>query len=94
MNRRPSGIARSALAMSCSGSSLGPVDRATPTLAVAATGPPSASYGSPSVSTILTLFLVPTIYVILEERFPRHADKVPQDVDWIPAEPGQAQAGQ
>jgi len=53
-----------------------------------------AVVGGLSVSTILTLFLVPTIYVILEERFPRHADKVPQDVDWIPAEPGQAQAGQ
>jgi hydrophobe/amphiphile efflux-1 (HAE1) family protein len=53
-----------------------------------------AVVGGLSVSTILTLFLVPTIYVILEERFPRHADKAPQDVDWIPAEPGQAQAGQ
>jgi hypothetical protein len=53
-----------------------------------------AVVGGLSVSTILTLFLVPTIYVILEERFPRHADKAPHDVDWIPAEPGQAQAGQ
>ena len=31
--------------------------------------------------------LVPTIYVMLEERFPRHADKAPEDVDWMPAEP-------
>jgi multidrug efflux pump subunit AcrB len=46
-----------------------------------------AVVGGLSVSTILTLFLVPTVYVILEERFPRHADKSPQDVDWIPAEP-------
>ncbi len=43
--------------------------------------------GGLSFSTILTLFLVPTIYVMLEERFPRHADKTPEDVDWIPAEP-------
>ena len=46
-----------------------------------------AVVGGLSVSTTLTLFLVPTIYVILEERFPRHADKAPEDVDWIPAEP-------
>ncbi|HEX7092618.1 MAG TPA: efflux RND transporter permease subunit [Nitrospiraceae bacterium] len=46
-----------------------------------------AVVGGLSVSTTLTLFLVPTIYVILEERFPRHADKAPQDLDWIPAEP-------
>ena len=43
--------------------------------------------GGLSFSTILTLFLVPTIYVMLEERFPRHADKAPEDVDWMPAEP-------
>ena len=36
-----------------------------------------AVVGGLSVSTILTLFLVPTIYVILEERFPRHADEAP-----------------
>ena len=48
--------------------------------------------GGLSVSTIFTLFLIPTIYVMLEERFPRHAEKMPQDVDWIPAEPGQAPA--
>src|SRR3989449_1633119 len=46
-----------------------------------------AVVGGLSGSTILTLFLVPTIYVILEERFPRHADKTTQDTDWIPAEP-------
>ena len=43
--------------------------------------------GGLSFSTILTLFLVPTIYVMLEERFPRHADKAPEEVDWMPAEP-------
>jgi len=43
--------------------------------------------GGLSFSTILTLFLVPTIYVMLEERFPRHADKASEEVDWIPAEP-------
>jgi multidrug efflux pump subunit AcrB len=43
--------------------------------------------GGLSFSTVLTLFLVPTIYVMLEERFPRHADQAPEDVDWIPAEP-------
>ncbi len=42
--------------------------------------------GGLSVSTILTLFLVPTIYVMLEERFPRHKDEAPQEADWIPAE--------
>jgi len=51
-----------------------------------------AVVGGLSVSTILTLFLVPTIYVMLEERFPRHADETPQDVDRIPAEPEQAPA--
>jgi multidrug efflux pump subunit AcrB len=49
-----------------------------------------AVVGGLSVSTILTLFLVPTVYVILEERFPRHADRSPENGDWIPAEPGQA----
>jgi multidrug efflux pump subunit AcrB len=49
-----------------------------------------AVVGGLSVSTILTLFLVPTIYVILEERFPRQPDRTPEDVDWIPAEHGQA----
>jgi len=52
-----------------------------------------AVVGGLSVSTILTLFLVPTIYVILEERFPRHADEAPQEAGWIPKEPGQAPAG-
>ncbi len=50
--------------------------------------------GGLSVSTILTLFLVPTIYVMLEERFPRHRDEDPQEADWIPAEPGQAPTNQ
>jgi len=30
-----------------------------------------AVVGGLSVSTVLTLFLIPTIYMILEERFPR-----------------------
>ena len=42
--------------------------------------------GGLSFSTVLTLFLVPTIYVMLEERFPRPADQAPEDVDWMPAE--------
>jgi hydrophobe/amphiphile efflux-1 (HAE1) family protein len=46
-----------------------------------------AVVGGLSVSTILTLFLIPTVYVILEERFSRHPDKTPENVDWIPAEP-------
>lgn len=50
--------------------------------------------GGLSVSTILTLFLVPTIYVMLEERFPRHKDEAPQEADWIPAEPGQTPTNQ
>jgi multidrug efflux pump subunit AcrB len=52
-----------------------------------------AVVGGLSVSTILTLFLVPTIYVILEERFPRHTDEARDDVNWIPAEPAQVPAG-
>ena len=50
--------------------------------------------GGLSVSTILTLFLVPTIYVILEERFPRQKDEVPPEADWIPAEAGLAPPNQ
>ncbi|THJ22661.1 MAG: efflux RND transporter permease subunit [Nitrospira sp. CG24E] len=49
-----------------------------------------AVVGGLSVSTILTLFLIPTVYVILEEWFPRRADKTPESADWIPAEQGQA----
>jgi Cu/Ag efflux pump CusA len=49
-----------------------------------------AVVGGLSVSTILTLFLVPTVYVILEERFPRDAGRTAEEADWIPAEPGQA----
>lgn len=33
-----------------------------------------AVIGGLSVSTVLTLFLIPTLYLILEERFPRKAD--------------------
>jgi CzcA family heavy metal efflux pump len=47
-----------------------------------------AVVGGLSVSTILTLFLVPTVYVILEERFPRHTEVTPNDAEWIPAEHG------
>jgi hydrophobe/amphiphile efflux-1 (HAE1) family protein len=52
-----------------------------------------AVVGGLSVSTILTLFLIPTVYVILEEWFPRHADKTPENADWIPAEQGQVPTG-
>jgi len=52
-----------------------------------------AVVGGLSVSTILTLFLIPTAYVILEEWFPRHADKTPEDADWMPPEPEQSPAG-
>jgi CzcA family heavy metal efflux pump len=52
-----------------------------------------AVVGGLSVSTILTLFLIPTVYVILEEWFPRHTDNPPEDADWIPPEPGQVPAG-
>jgi len=33
-----------------------------------------AVVGGLSVSTVLTLFLIPTLYLILEERFPRRSD--------------------
>ncbi len=36
-----------------------------------------AVIGGLTVSTILTLFLVPTLYVMLEERFPRKAEEMP-----------------
>src|SRR6185436_19567945 len=49
-----------------------------------------AVVGGLSFSTILTLFLVPTIYVMLEERFPRHADRAPEEADWIATEHGPA----
>jgi CzcA family heavy metal efflux pump len=52
-----------------------------------------AVVGGLSVSTILTLFLIPTVYVILEEWFPRHAGSSPENTDWIPPEHGQAPAG-
>jgi multidrug efflux pump subunit AcrB len=35
-----------------------------------------AVVGGLTVSTILTLFLVPTVYTMLEERFPRRADQL------------------
>jgi CzcA family heavy metal efflux pump len=38
-----------------------------------------AVVGGLSVSTLLTLFLVPTMYVILEERFPRRFEGEPHD---------------
>ncbi|HNP38687.1 MAG TPA: efflux RND transporter permease subunit, partial [Nitrospira sp.] len=42
-----------------------------------------AVVGGLTVSTILTLFLVPTVYTMLEERFPRRADELGD----TPAEP-------
>jgi multidrug efflux pump subunit AcrB len=36
-----------------------------------------AVIGGLTVSTALTLFLVPTLYMILEERFPRKAEAIP-----------------
>jgi multidrug efflux pump subunit AcrB len=35
--------------------------------------------GGLSVSTILTLFLIPTLYMILEEKFPRKTDPMAGD---------------
>ncbi|HET9961902.1 MAG TPA: efflux RND transporter permease subunit, partial [Nitrospiraceae bacterium] len=35
-----------------------------------------AVVGGLSLSTMLTLFLVPTVYIMLEERFPRRADRL------------------
>lgn len=40
-----------------------------------------AVVGGLTVSTILTLFLVPTVYTMLEERFPRRADQLGQEPD-------------
>jgi hydrophobe/amphiphile efflux-1 (HAE1) family protein len=45
-----------------------------------------AVVGGLSVSTILTLFLVPTIYIILEERFPRAVSKEQREPDQLPSE--------
>jgi multidrug efflux pump subunit AcrB len=46
-----------------------------------------AVVGGLSVSTLLTLFLVPTMYLILEERFPRPARaEGSTDLEEIPAE--------
>jgi hypothetical protein len=49
--------------------------------------------GGLSVSTLLTLFLVPTMYLILEERFPRRApveesnllEELPGETPLVPA---------
>jgi Cu/Ag efflux pump CusA len=38
-----------------------------------------AVVGGLSASTLLTLFLVPTMYVILEERFPRRFEVEPDE---------------
>ncbi len=46
--------------------------------------------GGLSVSTLLTLFLIPTMYVILEERFPRHLTDEQQDR--VPPQTSQPQA--
>jgi len=51
-----------------------------------------AVVGGLSVSTILTLFLIPTVYVMLEEWFPRYTDKTPGETGWVPAEDRQAPA--
>ena len=39
-----------------------------------------AVIGGLTVSTVLTLFLIPTLYTILEERFPRKEETVPSEV--------------
>jgi multidrug efflux pump subunit AcrB len=44
--------------------------------------------GGLSLSTLLTLFLVPTIYVILEERFPRKLDQ--RQWEQVPSQAGPA----
>jgi CzcA family heavy metal efflux pump len=41
-----------------------------------------AVIGGLSVSTLLTLFLVPTLYLMVEERFPRKADPEAQGDGW------------
>jgi len=46
--------------------------------------------GGLSVSTLLTLFLVPTVYVILEERFPRKLEE--EQRDQTPSQTGPAPA--
>jgi multidrug efflux pump subunit AcrB len=45
-----------------------------------------AVVGGLSVSTLLTLFLVPTMYLILEERFPRRLSEESREAAAIPAE--------
>ncbi len=44
-----------------------------------------AVVGGLSVSTVLTLFLVPTVYAMLEERFPRSAEQLAGAESGIPA---------
>ena len=39
-----------------------------------------AVIGGLTVSTVLTLFLIPALYTILEERFPRKEEIIPRDV--------------
>ena len=39
-----------------------------------------AVVGGLTVSTILTLFLIPTVYTMLEERFPRRADQLGETI--------------
>jgi multidrug efflux pump subunit AcrB len=48
-----------------------------------------AVVGGLSVSTLLTLFLVPTMYMILEERFPRKWDEESLADTALPMEPAQ-----
>ncbi len=45
-----------------------------------------AVVGGLSVSTLLTLFLIPTLYAILEERFPRRLDRETGDHPQAPAD--------
>ena len=45
-----------------------------------------AVVGGLSVSTLLTLFLIPTMYVILEERFPRRFERELHDQGSVPTE--------
>jgi multidrug efflux pump subunit AcrB len=47
-----------------------------------------AVVGGLSVSTLLTLFLIPTMYVIVEERFPRRLQE--EAPDHLPAPTGSA----
>ncbi len=46
-----------------------------------------AVVGGLTVSTILTLFLVPTVYTMLEERFPRRADQLGREPETPATQP-------